>query len=84
MLEGFFRSPRSIVWRTAPRSVGGTSSGFDSPAASLDELFKHPDWYSPIAPYARTLEFSSCHNRLSTACWCFPRKAKLAFCDHPW
>ncbi|OAI45716.1 hypothetical protein AYO43_01635 [Nitrospira sp. SCGC AG-212-E16] len=42
MLEGFFRSPRSIVRRTAPQSAGGTSSGFDSPAALLNGLFEHP------------------------------------------
>ena len=38
MLEGFFRSPRSIIrvyGRPAPRSAVGTSSGFDSPAALL-------------------------------------------------
>ncbi len=42
VLEGFFRSPLFIYGRTAPRSAGGTSSDFDSPAALLDSLFEHP------------------------------------------
>jgi hypothetical protein len=55
---------------TYPR---GYASGFDSPAALLDELFEHPDWYSLIAPYAQTIEFSPSDNYPSTACWLFSR-----------
>mgnify|MGYP001611489861 CR=1 FL=1 len=31
----------------------GYASGFDSPAALLDELFEHPEACSPLAPYVR-------------------------------
>ena len=41
MLEGFSRSPRSIVRANGPRSAVGTSPGFTSPAALLNHLFEH-------------------------------------------
>jgi hypothetical protein len=42
---------------TYPR---GYASGFDSPAALLNGLFEHPEWYSPLVRNLTTRETLAC------------------------
>jgi len=44
------KKPASIVLGSSKSSTypRGYASGFDSPAASLDGLFEHPAWCTPI------------------------------------
>jgi hypothetical protein len=41
VLEGFFRSPRSIEWANGPTKCGGYLLRSSLAAALLDSLFEH-------------------------------------------
>jgi hypothetical protein len=84
MVKGFFRSPRSILRRTAHTKCGmyllassfaaalpGTRrvSARQGWAGEKSGLFEHPAWWTPDVLDVRTSEFPPCRNSFSTACY---------------
>jgi len=68
VLEGFFRSPRSIEWANGPTKCGGYLLRSSLAAALLDKLFEHPARSCPVVPDLRTIGFPAGRHHFSAAC----------------